>query len=794
MKRITITCLYIALSVTALAQSLPKNLSFDENQHRLKLSGTVNTGLYQQSTVEPVYLDFYISNYWAKLKQYYDSNNYVLARLTYKGEVYDSVGIQFKGKTSYRKPSERGLDKLSFDIKLGHVIDGQDIDGYSTLNFNNAWEDPSFLKEVVYGSMAKKHIPAAQGNFIRLYLNGADWGLYPNIQQVNNDFLKQWFMNNNGIRWRADAPSSTPVDPNNTGPNWGDGTAALNYLENDSSAYKKYYTLKSSELENPWDYLISVCDVLNNTPIEFLHDSIKNYINIDATLWFLATEILFSDDDSYVHKGKMDYSLYMDEETGLMQPLEIDGNSAMKIQNFTWDIFYHATDENYPLLNRLLQVPELRQRYIAHIKTIIEDSFNNYSSEELIDPLATLIDQQVRTDPKKFQPYDKFLSGVNEIKQFIAQRRTFSLSRIEMKGISPTIQNSGFSVNNVDWETPNANETVEIKASASHPAGIKEMNLYYGSGFFGNFEMIKMTGNGPTYTANIKGFTAGEYVRYYIEAVANDNRKTRTYEPAGAEHDVYVFRVNIAELTSSEVVINELMASNDKILVDDAGEFDDWIELYNNSPIDIQLDGYYLTDNPTKLDKWPFPEGTSIQANGFLILWADKDEEQAGLHTNFKLSASGEELYLVNNMGQIADQVYFTAQTADASYGRLPNGIGAFQKLSPSPNTHNSTSLNSETITATEIEILIYPNPASDFINIIFSDGQLRKLSVFDITGKKIMSVENTSQIDISQIKPGLYILIYDEHPLTAKQVIQHSNAIYHNSSHNSCMFLIFRN
>ncbi len=182
-----------------------------------------------------------------------------------------------------------------------------------------------------------------QGNFIHLYLNGEDWGLYPNIQQLNNDFLKEWFLNNNGIRWRADVLPEALKSTEETIPNWGDGTAALNYLGEDTVQYQRYYTLKSSEEANPWDYLVKVCDVLNNTPIENLHDSIRNYINLDATLWFLATEIIFSDDDSYVHKGKMDYYLYWDEETGLMNPLEFDGNSAMGIRNVHWDLFYNET-------------------------------------------------------------------------------------------------------------------------------------------------------------------------------------------------------------------------------------------------------------------------------------------------------------------------------------------------------------------------------------------------------------------------------------------------------------------
>ncbi len=59
--------------------------------------------------------------------------------------------------------------------------------------------------------------------------------------------------------------------------------------------------------------------------------------------------------------------------------------------------------------------------------------------------------------------------------------------------------------------------------------------------------------------------------------------------------------------------------------------------------------------------KWPFPD-TIIGANDYLIIWADKDEEQEGLHSNFKLSKSGEALYLSYSVENILDFISFGAQ------------------------------------------------------------------------------------------------------------------------------------
>jgi hypothetical protein len=145
--------------------------------------------------------------------------------------------------------------------------------------------------------------------------------------------------------------------------------------------------------------------------------------------------------------------------------------------------------------------------------------------------------------------------------------------------------------------------------------------------------------------------------------------------------------------TSSDVKINEFMASNSKTAADQDGEYDDWIELYNNSDIAIDLSGYYLTDNHSIFKKWEVPSGTKIAANGYLIIWADNDITQSGLHANFNLSAEGEELLLITPDLKIADYVTYAAQSLKLSYSRIPNGTGNFSWQNPTYNAENIQTL-----------------------------------------------------------------------------------------------------
>lgn len=138
-----------------------------------------------------------------------------------------------------------------------------------------------------------------------------------------------------------------------------------------------------------------------------------------------------------------------------------------------------------------------------------------------------------------------------------------------------------------------------------------------------------------------------------------------------------------------DVVINELMASNSETVADQDDQYDDWIELYNLSASEADLSGYYLSDNDNNLTRWRFPDGTVIAGNGYLIVWADSDLGQDGLHADFKLSADGEELYLVTPDLEIGDEVTFDAQVGEVSYSRSPNGTGSFIWTAPTFNASN---------------------------------------------------------------------------------------------------------
>jgi hypothetical protein len=147
-------------------------------------------------------------------------------------------------------------------------------------------------------------------------------------------------------------------------------------------------------------------------------------------------------------------------------------------------------------------------------------------------------------------------------------------------------------------------------------------------------------------------------------------------------------------MRAPELLINEFLADNAAVIEDpddQAGPFDDWIEIYNPGDAAVDLGGLYLTDELAEPTNWQIPAGVSIPAGGFLLFWADNDTEQGDTHAGFQLNADGEEIGLFGSDGVTEiDSIVFEGQTTDVSYGRYPDGADTWGFMAtPTPGAAN---------------------------------------------------------------------------------------------------------
>lgn len=140
---------------------------------------------------------------------------------------------------------------------------------------------------------------------------------------------------------------------------------------------------------------------------------------------------------------------------------------------------------------------------------------------------------------------------------------------------------------------------------------------------------------------------------------------------------------------AGSITINEVCTKNTTYPAPDGG-FYDWVEIFNSSSSAVDISGWGLSDKDSNPYRFTFPQGTSVPANGHIIVFCDGD---AGLNNTsiapFGLSASGETLILTDK-GGAADNVTVDPLASDASFGRYPDGASEFFVLSATPKAANT--------------------------------------------------------------------------------------------------------
>ena len=676
----------------------PNTTGEDDLKASLAAQPNGNPDLYDPKTLRTLYLRFHDADWYEQLGDFYRTDVDVPADLIVDGKVYQSVGIRFRGSSSYFTVQN---EKKSFNIAVDYGDDRQRLYGYKTLNLLNGHSDPSFLREILYSRIATNYIPAPKANFVKLVINGESWGLYVNSQQFNKDFLDEWFGTKDGVRWK--------VPPGRE--------SGLVYNGDQPSAYQQSYQLKTREEEAPnaWQDLIELCEVLESTPDDQLESKLSTILNIDRALWFLALDNVVIDNDGYFSRAS-DYAIYQDPK-GRFHLLPHDSNETFRFAGGggpnSWQtdgqMLSPVSQENdmmRPVIRRLLAIPHLRARYLAHVRTITNEWLDWDVLQPIIAEYQSLVDTEVKADDKKLYAYEAFATSQTKdqggggggrggrgratpsFKRFVEERAEYLLNHPEIN--KPTLTIASVS----KPKAPMANQPVQITAEIDEDVKVSAAILYYADGRLAAFQSAPMSKEGAVYVGEIPAFPAGEKIRYYVEARSAGSHGTTTFFPAQTEFAPLTYRVTASFADSSPVVINELMASNTKTLADPQGDNDDWIELHNVSDYAVNLSGMYLSDNQNNPRKWQFPDDTQIVPGGYLIVWADEDDNaKPGLHANFKLSRNGETVMLVDTDqrgNQVLDVIKFQAQGEDVALGRVPDGIGDFKSSKGTPGQRNN--------------------------------------------------------------------------------------------------------
>lgn len=386
-------------------------------------------------TVHDIYLTFHQQNYWDSLVDGYNNDYYISCDVEIDGSSLPDCGAKFKGNSSYNNPS----NKKSFKIDLNEFASGQKYDDLKKLNLNNGFKDPSFLREkMMLDFLNYRGLPAPRCTYARVYLNGAYWGLYTAVEEIDNTFLKNRFDDKKGNLFK------------------GDPSGDLKWMGNAVSSYTGKYELHSNETLNNWTDLVQLIDKLNHTPTADLPDTLDRYFDLDTYYYTWATHILFGNLDSYAGSGH-NYFIYHDSLINKFRFISWDVNEAFGNFNMGMNVtqmenlsafFVPPPGGNRPLHELLLTNPSAKQKLADAFCDLVNYDFSIWNMEAVIDSLSDVIRPDVYADTLKFFTNADFENNINNnvtqgggpgwtfpgIKSYLINRRNAIASELSSYG------------------------------------------------------------------------------------------------------------------------------------------------------------------------------------------------------------------------------------------------------------------------------------------------------------------------------------------------------------------------
>jgi len=651
-----------------------------------------------------------------------------------------NVGFRLRGNTS------RNAGKKSFKIAINSFIEGERYYGLKKINLNGEHNDPSISRSKLnWDLLADNTLPSTRVAHTEFYINDVYKGLYINVEHINDDFLKLRYDNDNGNLYKCLWPAN------------------LQYISSNPEDYKlesggrRVYELKTNIIEDDYSDIANFIDILNNTPVNNLYCELSMVFDVEDFLEILAIDVMTGNWDGYSF-NKNNFYLYHNIQTDRLQFINYDLDNTLGIDWFGVDwtqrniYSWSPSWDDLPLYERVMANDEMKGIFSFFIDQII-NQMNEDAFEGDIDLLRDLIAPFAATDTFRILDYgfsyDEFWDCFDEdipydhvdsgIIPFYENRVSSAENQLDLQDIPPIIRY-------IQVEPKLTALPISVKAFVEDEAiptevwaiysygGVEDSTLLYDDGLHGDGEAL------DGWYANVIGtFTDVGFLDLQIRA--NDVAEQSRILPCEALQ--YLLE------PGSPLVINEFMAKNDSTIQDNAGNYSDWVEIYNNSGEDLSMDGFFLSDDLNNATKWAFP-AISISPSGFYLVWCSADTTLGDNHSNFKLSASGEEVGLfqiIDSDTLLVDGLSFGVQTPDTSYGREtdahPNWV--FFPY-PTPNSSNGViPVGVDEIIYSNQIISVYPNPFVDQTSIFNHFEEEMSVDVYSISGQLLISFEIAS-------------------------------------------------
>ena len=685
----------------------------------------------------------------------YASTNPYPAMVQFQSSVDDTlfnlVAVRLRGNTALASP------KKSFKVDMNAFLAGQKYADLEKLNLNANQNDPSLLRAgLSWNVLRRMGLSGSRTSHVRVEINGAYMGAYLNTEHLDEEFVEEYYDKDNGNLYKCRFP------------------ATLEYLSQNPDDYKfeidgqRVYELKTNGEEDDYSDLAAFIDILNNTPDDDFQCAIEEVFNVADYLKVQALDVMSGNGAGYA--GNADnFHLYHNPQTGLFDyiPYDLDNTWGIDFLDGDWESRdpYTWSPEFRPLYDRLMAVPEYRGWYTHYLRRMMDDWAHPDSVSAYLEPRHTLLLPAIQEDtyyPLSFgyTPQD-FESSLEEaagghvefgILPWLTARTSSLQGQVEPE--APVLV-----VHEVEDNAPSVN-FLRVRANVDGGGDDVDVLCWIDAGtgpvavpMFDDGEHGDRKAGDGTYGVKWPIQTNLTTVTYHVQATSAAGLER--WIPCAPE-------LVTVGVSPSGILINELMSANANNVSDEFGEFDDWVELFNAGSGPVALGGLYLTDNLSTPNKYALPEET-LAPGAWSFHWLDNDPEQGTHHAPFTLSATGEELSLLewDEAGQfwiILDFIPFGTSEQDASLGRYPDGADYWVwYATPTPAATNNYAI---ILGQEELDDAFHrqfaPNPTSDWIRWT---GDRVGGRLLDAHGREVFRFSAARGISLTGQPAGVYVL-----------------------------------
>ena len=504
-------------------------------------------GLFDPTVVRELHINFENDDYHNILTEgfFNTPSMRIPASVTFNGATLDSVGVRYKGNSTFCLPTQQNNVKVPYNLDMNYWISGQKLMDYNKVKLANAWLDPTYCKEYIASRIYRKYLPTPEINLIALHSQGNYTGLYVNTESINKQFLEKHFGEDEGVLFKCDG-AGVFCDENGNGTEG--GTPSLAHLGSDSTSYYDSYTIKS---EHGWEELMNLISTLEFTP-----ENIEDVINMDRVMWAMAVNTVTNNLDTYNGYYVHNYYLYQDVEGRFqMIPWDLDNTFGGAIMGFSFfspndiyhfDPFFGGWDNSdyRPLIDLIYNTPMYRKQYIAHIKTVMEESMNQDEIAQEISSLQDIASSYASNDSNGLFSMENYTSNVQEafwstgfnwgfagILSTIEERMAFLSSHAEIDVPAPILGNLSI-VNGVAHITAYDADEIQLRWTTNSIASNFQSTVMVDDGTQGDEFASDGVFSIPMPNED------GADIKFYIRAT---NSEAMSLSPARAEYEYYIY-------------------------------------------------------------------------------------------------------------------------------------------------------------------------------------------------------------------------------------------------------------